>query len=164
MTCTNASVRISARSRRVFGPQTFPLPTSFSRFYAHLRAPVWRHRVSPTRAVGEQDQTAPLLSRPGLHKRRARRRVKRVIHPLAGVARRRAVSKIPWYFPCFSLIYRARARGRVLRRERPGKSALTRPRHSGAPPARRRPGDLTGLTGPDQVRPDLHFPWHEVRC
>src|SRR5690606_23780670 len=40
-TCTNAPACISARSRGVFEPLPFPLLTSFSRLYAHLRAPVW---------------------------------------------------------------------------------------------------------------------------
>ena len=99
-TCTNAPACISARSRRVFEPQTFPLPTSFSRFYAHLRAPArWRRVRRPGRG-DEQDKTAPLLSRPGLHKRRTRRRLKR------------GITHLP----------ESRARGRVLPRERPRKS------------------------------------------
>lgn len=44
-TCTNVSVCISARSRGIFEPLAFPLPASFSRRYAHLRAPAWRRRV-----------------------------------------------------------------------------------------------------------------------
>src|SRR5690606_39894496 len=66
-TCTNAPACISARSRGVFKPLTFPLPTSLSRLYAHLRASVWRHRGSQRLGRGRTGQNAPLLLRPGLH-------------------------------------------------------------------------------------------------
>src|SRR5690606_8986243 len=57
-TCTSAPARISARSECGFEPLAFPLPTSFSRLYAHLRASVQRRRVPSTRGVGEQGKTA----------------------------------------------------------------------------------------------------------
>lgn len=76
VTCTNAPVCISARSRGVFEPLAFPSPTSLSRLCAHLRAPVWRRRVLSDQRRGRTGQTAPLLLRPVLHKRRVRRRAR----------------------------------------------------------------------------------------
>src|SRR5690606_24600780 len=107
---------ISERPRGVLGPQAFPLPTSLSRFYAHLSA--FRMVTLSLRRPGAGERAGPnsaLVVTACVAQRRAHARD------------RGSVSEIPWFFPCFSLIYRARARGRVLRRERPRKPALARP-------------------------------------
>src|SRR5690606_21113522 len=80
-TCTNASACISARSRGVFEPLAFPLPTSLSRLYAHLRASAWWRRVSPTRAWGRTGQNRAFVVTAWVAPRRAKRRLIGVIHP-----------------------------------------------------------------------------------
>lgn len=102
-TCTNSPVCISARSRGVSQPRTFTLATSFSRLYAHLRAPASRRRVSPTRAVGRTGPSGAFVVTACVAQTARPTPSKRVIHPLAGVSRRRAVSKIPWYSPLIGL-------------------------------------------------------------
>jgi len=73
-TCTNASARISAHPRGISKPRAFPLPTSFSRLYVHLRASARRRRVLSDQGRGRTGLSGAFVVTACVSQQRARSR------------------------------------------------------------------------------------------